>query len=256
MKGEPGKAPAFQFYVKDWLSDPQLRLTSASTRGIWIDLLCFMWSSNKKGVLDLDKEKICRLTGAAMGEVDKFLDEAKGIEFCDISVTNNGLLRICNRRMKREEKYRENNRLRQAKYRALRDSNTNVNEQKGGTPTPSTSPTPIPIANKKGKNPPYIPPRGSELSGDGFQWIDIKSWDAYLDHRSAIKKPLTKNAVNIALKLLKRNARSQQEIVENTILNNWTGLFELKNKKPDMNRQEKMHLHNAMVSQEWLENGK
>lgn len=46
------KAPAFQFYPKDWLSNSRLRLVSPSSRGVWIGFLCLMWSeSNKQGYL-------------------------------------------------------------------------------------------------------------------------------------------------------------------------------------------------------------
>jgi hypothetical protein len=45
------KAPAFQFYAMDWLTDPSLRLCSPETRGVWIDLLCFMFLSNEPGIL-------------------------------------------------------------------------------------------------------------------------------------------------------------------------------------------------------------
>lgn len=45
------KAPAFQFYAMDWLADPSLRLCSPETRGVWIDLLCWMFLSNEPGYL-------------------------------------------------------------------------------------------------------------------------------------------------------------------------------------------------------------
>jgi uncharacterized protein YdaU (DUF1376 family) len=39
-----GKAPAFQFYVKDWLSDLHVRAMSPEERGIYIDLLAVLWN--------------------------------------------------------------------------------------------------------------------------------------------------------------------------------------------------------------------
>jgi len=50
-KNSRTKAPAFQFYPADWLTDPSLRLCSAETRGVWIDLLCFMFLSSEPGYL-------------------------------------------------------------------------------------------------------------------------------------------------------------------------------------------------------------
>ncbi|MBW2066995.1 MAG: hypothetical protein JRJ03_18965, partial [Deltaproteobacteria bacterium] len=71
-----GKPPAFQFYVRDWLSDPQLRLASPSTRGIWIDLLCFMWEAPERGVIEASYEQLGRMVGANNGDLDLFVEEA------------------------------------------------------------------------------------------------------------------------------------------------------------------------------------
>lgn len=39
-----GKAPAFQFYVKDWLSDLHVRAMTPEERGVYIDLLAVLWN--------------------------------------------------------------------------------------------------------------------------------------------------------------------------------------------------------------------
>jgi hypothetical protein len=46
-----GKAPSFQFYVDDWLSDPELRSCSIEARGFFIDLMCYMHKSVVYGEL-------------------------------------------------------------------------------------------------------------------------------------------------------------------------------------------------------------
>lgn len=67
-KNSRSRPPAFQFYAMDWLTDPSLRLCSAETRGVWIDLLCFMFLSNQPGFLIiadqiLDQESIQKYSG-------------------------------------------------------------------------------------------------------------------------------------------------------------------------------------------------
>lgn len=52
------KAPAFQFYAMDWLTDPSLRLCSPETRGVWIDLLCWMFLSNEPGFLIINGQPL------------------------------------------------------------------------------------------------------------------------------------------------------------------------------------------------------
>ena len=151
MKGQPGKAPAFQFYVKDWLSDTQLRMASCSTKGMWIDLLCHMFEDGGNGIFCVSEYEIKKLTGATDDDVKKFISEADRYKFCDLNVTGNGMLEICNRRIFRERKAREDNRLRVQKWRERHRSNDNVTEQKGGAPSSSSISTPI-AGNKKGKN--------------------------------------------------------------------------------------------------------
>lgn len=149
LKGEPGKAPAFQFYAKDWVSDEELRLASLSTRGIWIDILCYIFLSKKGGKMDINTHKIIKLTGATIEEAKTFIREAKDLDFCDTSVTHNGNLTIYNRRMVREEKAREKNRIRQQMHRDKRRRNTDVIHQNGGAPSPTPTPTPSPTPYKE-----------------------------------------------------------------------------------------------------------
>jgi len=76
------KAPAFQFYANDWLADSQLGQVSPLARGLWIDLLCRMWVSDRQGYLILSSDgtaptlseiaKACRSTEA---EAEKGLKE-------------------------------------------------------------------------------------------------------------------------------------------------------------------------------------
>ncbi len=50
MKKNAGKAPAIQFYYKDWLSDHKLKRSSKRAKGVWIDLIAISCDLNEKGV--------------------------------------------------------------------------------------------------------------------------------------------------------------------------------------------------------------
>jgi len=102
------KAPAFLFYASDWLTDPSLRLCSAETRGVWIDLLCLMFLSEEPGVLKigsqiLDKKGIQKLSGISQKKFSKVFDE----------LTNFGILkqdekgRFFSKRMIQDEALRQ-----------------------------------------------------------------------------------------------------------------------------------------------------
>ena len=45
------KLPSFQFYPGDWMKDPALAICSAGARGVWMDVMCLMFESPKRGYL-------------------------------------------------------------------------------------------------------------------------------------------------------------------------------------------------------------
>jgi hypothetical protein len=59
-------------------------------------------------------------------------------------------------------------------------------------------------------------------------WLDKKAWLEYVQHRRDIKKKLTPLAIKKSLSILEKNKSSQSAIIDKTICNGWTGLFELK----------------------------
>lgn len=138
-----GKAPAFQFYVRDWLSDPQLRMASLTTRGIWIDLLCFMWDAPDRGEIKSTLDKIARMVGASNGDLTLFLEEAQALRFCYAVTDDNKNITVRNRRMHREANEKNNNRLRQKRFRDKQKSNAEV------TPLSSTASSTASVKIKK-----------------------------------------------------------------------------------------------------------
>ncbi len=43
------KLPSFQFYPGDWMKDPSLRSVSLEARGLWMDMLCLLFESVRRG---------------------------------------------------------------------------------------------------------------------------------------------------------------------------------------------------------------
>ena len=48
--------PGFTFYPKDWLSSKEIRISSLSARGLWIEILCLMFFEKKRGSLELPEK--------------------------------------------------------------------------------------------------------------------------------------------------------------------------------------------------------
>jgi len=78
-----------------------------------------------------------------------------------------------------------------------------------------------------------------EIGGyGGFlpEWIDKETWTAYLEMRSAKKKPPTVKAVELIIKKLddlRLAGQDVKEILNQSIINNWTGVFPLKQEAKD-----------------------
>jgi len=103
------KRPAFQFYPGDWLKDPAVRSVSLAARGLWIDMLCLMHESPRRGYLQLANgkpvtaEQLARMTGCSTDEVSRLLQE---LEYAGVfSCTEHGV--IYSRRMVRDEQKRQ-----------------------------------------------------------------------------------------------------------------------------------------------------
>lgn len=64
-------------------------------------------------------------------------------------------------------------------------------------------------------------------------------WQEWEDYREEIKKPLTDKARSIQVKMLFENKADLIEIIETSIQNSWTGLFQIKNKSSPSYRKPK-----------------
>ncbi len=63
-------------------------------------------------------------------------------------------------------------------------------------------------------------------------WLDVDVWNDYVVFRKKIRVPLTDRAITLAinkLKKLRREGNNPTEVIEESILNGWKGLFPLKN---------------------------
>ncbi len=133
-----GKAPAFQFYPSDWLSDTQLRMCSPATRGIWIDFLCYMWESPEKGKLSGSVKRLSRLVGVSEDEFLEFLEEMEEFGFGDVTKGHDDVTLI-NRRMHKEFLERENARLRKQRQREKQSCPPDVTPPSSSSSSSSTS---------------------------------------------------------------------------------------------------------------------
>ena len=109
--------------------------------------------------------------------------------------------------------------------------NTSLKTKFKDTPLPPEGGTGSPAGGngskpkKQGRLP---PPSRSELKQE-HPWLNVTAWDELVEHRENIKHPLSELAVKKAVKFLSDHENEQQMIVDQTIINNWRGLFPPKN---------------------------
>lgn len=102
------KLPSFQFYPGDWMKDPALRSVSLASRGLWLDMLCLMFESDRRGYLQhqngsaVTGEQLARIVGCSAKQVSKMLEELESSGV--FSRDAHGM--IYSRRMVRDEQVR------------------------------------------------------------------------------------------------------------------------------------------------------
>lgn len=72
-------------------------------------------------------------------------------------------------------------------------------------------------------------------------WLDKELWGEFIQHRKSLKSPMSDLAQRKAFKVLddiKRKGQSIEEVINNSIVNGWKGLFSVKSNKEFGNGKE------------------
>lgn len=70
------------------------------------------------------------------------------------------------------------------------------------------------------------------MSIENITGLDLAAWERWVAYRKAIKKPLKDVSMHAAALKLAKYGNDQAEVVDNSISNQWQGLFDLKKSKP------------------------
>lgn len=82
------------------------------------------------------------------------------------------------------------------------------------------------------------------------EWIDVTAWLQWDKYRKEIKKKLTSSTIKKQIQFLEKNKDQHVDIIEQSIQNGWTGLFELDNK---ISHKQKIKLNSFMDMKKHLE---
>lgn len=126
--GHVSKLPWMQFNTGDWLKDPKLSMCLPATRGIWIDAIAAMHEDGRSGALSGTADQLVRVLRCTEPALMAALTDLQSTGAGDVHVRNNVITLMC-RRMTREAKDREDNRLRQEKHRRNGKNNGHVTQK-------------------------------------------------------------------------------------------------------------------------------
>jgi len=183
-----GKLPYITFFSGDWMKDPRLSLCSPATRGIWIDFICSMHELDHCGVISGDRDQLSRIGRCSVVQLDHALIELSTSGTADLT-ERNGIITLINRRMKREYKERENNKLRQQRYYQKHTSNENLTTSLSSSSSISSSNKEKEILKKEK----YGSFSHVLLTNDEYQKLqekfnsDLKEWIRKLDEGIEMK---------------------------------------------------------------------
>lgn len=226
-KNQDFKSPAFQFYVNDALGSNRIMMLSDIEFRAYFNLLYAAWNEKDCGLpTTVDGlVRLSRVSGSLSGSnietIKQFFFEYEG--------------RLYNRRLLEE-------RIKQIKKREINRENINKRYQNPTKTLPKTLPPKGLSVNEIEKETEiennnirkeyylgiynhFLPP---ELQADWCSLIDY-----YNDRRDIV---LNRSTVTAQIKFLREHIKDAKRIMEETIRNNWKGLFELKENKNESHK--------------------
>lgn len=221
------KLPAIQFYVNDWRNEQGLQLSSLAAHGLWINMLCLMSQSPRRGYLEIGDrpithDELALLVRTSVDEVQRLLKELSsgGV----YSIDDDGF--IFSRRMVRDE------RMRRANFK---------NGKLGGNPSL------VSRVGNGGVNPPNNHQDNQPLEDEDEDEDEIpeilrkpgfeRAWRDYLRHLSEKNEPLTRTARKKAIeKLAEMGVMRASSALNYSVSNGWKGIFEPNEKSPERSK--------------------
>lgn len=203
------KSPAFQWYPKQALGDDKILAMDWDAKGMHYTLLWISWQQQPPGTLPNDMAAIRRWIGSPSDETWRRVSPQilAAWPLQGDRRVNAGMARA----WERQQTYKQNGSKRQAKQEL---------EQEVEDESP----------------PGFVLP----------DWIQKEIWNGYVEMRTRIRKPMTDRAKELAVKelsKLKAKGHDPGDVLNQSILNSWQGLFELKGNANG--RQEKARAREA-----------
>ena len=216
-----------KFETAAWKADPALVLTSASARGVWIELIVTMMQLKSDRVTGTETQlsKLARVTDS---ELASALDEYREHDVCDVKSNDNGTVTVVSRYLNRKKIQQETSRNQVSlRVQRFRDRHGNAVGNAPVTRHISESES-EPDVKPKAKDKPPLPPAGGDalpvnLASPAFR----TAWAEWDQHRREKRQALTPTAKARQLAKLSEWGESRAiAAIQHSIGNGWTGIFE------------------------------
>lgn len=96
--------PAMPFYVGDWLKAPDIQSLPYDLKGLWFEMMCYMWESKERGYILYTHEELSRLLRLPQNLLEQKLIELKKKDIFSVRISDGAMY---SRRMARDQEIRE-----------------------------------------------------------------------------------------------------------------------------------------------------
>lgn len=220
-------APAIPLFGDAYLADT--RHLSLEEHGAYLQLMMIAWRS-PGCALPNDDTRLARMLGITPGKWSKI--KAAVMDFWTLSEAGWTQKRLSKERSYVEKK-RENN-SRAAKSRWIAQDTENIEGEECERTSECNAPPPPPNYVEESKASSTKRARQKQDRNQGFEipdWVPPERWQAYLDMRRTIRKPMTDHAKRLAINQLGKLRDAGYpagDVLDQSVLNSWQGLFALK----------------------------
>jgi len=219
------KAPAFQFYVRDWLSSGKVATMTLEQQGAYMRLLCFAWLDDDCSLPNDDAE-LASLSG--MGE-RWFTNGSQVVRRCFTEMPNNPS-RLVNERLvverEKQAEWRKKSAEGGRKSGKTRRLAKRTNAEAKTNQTTNQKPTLLSAVCSLQNNP--LPP--CLEANEEF----VAAWQKWIAHVKAVNRKVTPYALELQLqKCEKWGPVWAATVIRHSIEHNWKGLFAPKEGAPD-----------------------
>lgn len=248
------KRPSFQFYPGDWQSNSNLKRCTRLEKSVWLDVLCLMHDQEEYGVLRWTLKEIAEAAHCKISELKSLHEKGvlKGSDKGQICASYVYVPRSGRRDgdpvellPKQQGPIWYSSRFVRDEYvRTIRGESSRFGDSPDDSPKPPkgerTKASPKPPfgdgASSSSSSSSSASPTGKKQSATSValdlpDWIPEDAWLAFVAMRKKIRAPLTDDAVKLAISTLEKlmqDGHRPRAVLDQSTLNSWRGLFEVK----------------------------